>query len=306
MVTARAQSRSLPLGVALLVLTVASTIGAQEKVNRGRAVDREVSLRIFNLAGSVRVVGWARDSVAVTGTVAVGDRFMMGGTASGMKLGVESPPATSTGGRSELQVYVPADSRVWVKGGATTIVVAGVTGGLDLASVEGSVEVTGSPRELRVETMSGQVTIDGSPAWVRAKTATGRLTMRGGSDDAGLSTVSGALTVEGGRFGRGSFQSVSGDVSFGGRPDEMGSLAFDSHGGRIELRLPRDAGAEFDLRSLRGTIEDELFGRRPAPGRQGRGQQLGFVHRGGGTSIVATTFRGRILLRALPVPAAAR
>ena len=306
MSTHRARSLSLTLGSALLACGLVSAIGAQEKVSRGRAVDRDVSLRIFNLAGSVRVVGWARDSIAVTGSVAAGDRFMMGGTPSGMKLGVESPPATSTGGRSDLQVHVPVGSRVWVKGGATTIVVEGVTGGLDLASVEGSVDVTGSPRELRIETMSGHVTIDGSPAWVRAKTATGRLTMRGGSDDAELSTVSGALAVEGGRFGRGSFQSVSGDVAFGGRPDEAGSLAFDSHGGTIELRLPRDAGAEFDLRSLRGTIADELFGRRAAPGRQGRGQQLAFVHRGGGTSIVATTFRGRILLRGLPLPAAAK
>lgn len=306
MIRSRRRLRARPLTLALVALAFATPLEAQTKVAQGRAVDRDVSLRIFNLAGSVRVVGWARDSIAVVGSVAAGDRFMMGGTPSGMKLGIETPPASTTGGRAHLEVRVPAGSRVWVKGGATTIAVEGVSGGLDLASVEGAVQVAGSPRELRVETMSGDITIDGSPVWIRAKTATGRLTMRGGSDDAELSTVSGALAVDGGRFGRGSFQSVSGDVTFAGRPDESSALAFDSHGGTIELRLPRDTGADFDLRSLRGTIADEIFGRQPVPGRQGRGQLLAFAFRGGGASIVATTFRGHIVLRALPLPAAAK
>ena len=77
--------------------------------------------------------------------------------------------------------------------------------------------------------MDGDVEIDGSPAWLRAKSATGRITLRGAPEDVGLSTVSGAIVVDApaGSVGiaRGRFESVTGDVRFGGAVARGGALA---------------------------------------------------------------------------------
>ena len=61
--------RSLVRGTTILLaalLATAASADAQARVDRRMGTERDVSLRIFNLAGSVRIIGWDHDSVAVT------------------------------------------------------------------------------------------------------------------------------------------------------------------------------------------------------------------------------------------------
>ena len=59
--------------------------------------------------------------------------------------------------------------------------------------------------------------VAGSPSWLRAKTATGSITFQGASSDVGLSTVSGPIKVDGGIFERAKLETVTGDITFGGK-----------------------------------------------------------------------------------------
>jgi DUF4097 and DUF4098 domain-containing protein YvlB len=282
-------------------LTAAAPLVAQEKTVQRYAVTPTASIRVFGDVGSLRIVGWDRDSVVIAATLPAGARLdaSRGGQApkpaSGMKIYVEAPRVPARDARLELRV--PARARVWAKSGSADVEVTGLTGGLDLNIVGGSARVACSPAELQVESMDGSVTIEGSPAWLRAKTATGDIVMRGGSDDAGMSTVSGTIRVGEGRFERAKFTSVTGPIVFAGDLARGATLDFDTHSGPIELRLMRAADAEVDFATVTGTIENTFNTRRPITGREGRGMELGFTSGTGRGRIFARSFKGNIHLR---------
>ena len=302
---------------ALVALAVLATLGAArlpaqervahaERVARGHALDSAGSVRIYSLAGSVRVVGWRRDSVAITGSVPGGERLMSGGGRTGIKVVVEPAEGRAAAGAggaglargAELVVRVPVGARVWVKTASAELRVTGVRGGLDLNAVDGPIRVVGSPRELSAETMNGTVNVDGAPAWMRAKTATGAITLRGAGGDVRLSSVSGPVTVSGGRFEQLAIETVTGAVRVGGSVAPSGALTVDTHAGDVELRLPRAFAGDIHAASVTSGIENRLTAARPVVGRGARGSELHSA--GGGPKVTVRSFKGRVAL--LPAP----
>jgi hypothetical protein len=289
------------LGLAMLCALAAAPAVAQQTIAQRFAVTPTASIRIFGDVGNLRIIGWDRDSVVLTGILPTGARMdasrggRPGKPAPGMKIYVEVARAPAPD--AKLEIRVPAGARVWAKSGSADVDVIGLTGGLDLNIVGGSVRVACSPAELQVESMDGSVTIEGSPAWLRAKTATGDIVLRGGSADAGLSTVSGAMRIGEGRFERGKFTSVMGPIVFAGDLARGATLDFDTHGGPIELRLTPRLDAEFDVATVTGTIENTLTERRPIAGREGRGMELAFTSGIGRARVLVRSFKGNIYLR---------
>jgi hypothetical protein len=284
------------------MLAAAAPLHTQQTVAQRFAVTPTASIRLFGDVARLRIVGWDRDSVVVTGTLPAGARLdaSRGGDpdrpSSGMKIYVEVPRSPAPDAKLELRV--PARARVWSKSGSADVEVTGLTGGLDLNIVGGSARIVCSPAELQVESMDGSVTIEGSPAWLRAKTATGDIVLRGGSEDAALSTVSGAMRIGEGRFERAKLTSVTGPIIFAGDLARGATLDIDTHGGPIELRLATRLDADVDAATVTGSIENTLTARRPIAGREGRGMELGFTSGSGRARIVVRSFKGNIHLRA--------
>lgn len=272
---------------------------ATQRVEIRRAATPDISVRISGTIGALRIIGSATDSLVLTGTIPRGARFDGFDAGKGIeplrgaKMFIDVPDDRALASGT-LELRVPAGARVWAKAGMSAIEVTGVTGGLDLNIVGGSIRVNASPRELNIESMDGTVTVDGNPSWLRVKTAAGDIVMNGSSEDAAFTSVSGTTRVGGGRFDRARLESVTGPIEFSGAPVRGGSLTFDSHSGAITLRLDPTAGADIEANSIAGTIENQLTRQRPLMGRDGRGQELGTVIGGGGAHILVRTFKGVI------------
>ena len=256
----------------------------------------EGAFRVMNMVGSVVVHGWSKDTVLIRGTLAPGDQFYAGGGYTGAKMFIESandrnPKPTN------LEIWVPARARLWVKTATAPIDVDGVDGGLDLYTVSATIEVTGNPRELNAEAIDGDIHITGSPAWLRAKSASGAITFRGSSSDAGFSTVSGVVKVEGGPFERTKIETVTGNVSFSGRVERSGTLDFDTHSGSVDIAVPDKTGASFSVVSIAGTITNNVSRGIPTAGRFGRGSELTTEIGDPGAKISVRTFKGAVTLR---------
>jgi len=88
-------------------------------------------------------------------------------------------------------------------------------------------------------------------------------------------------------------ETVSGTVVYQGRLDRRSSLDIQTHSGDVELRLPRDTGAEFDLHSIDGAVQVALSPKGPFP-KPVRGKPLFFGSGGGGANVVVRTFKGGI------------
>jgi hypothetical protein len=273
---------------------------SQQKVDIRRAATSTVSVRLNGALGNVRVIGWDRDSIALTGGLAAGSRLEGGpqnapGPATGMKFYVEATDQASERG-NRLELRVPKNARVWIKSGSADIEASAITGGLDLNIVGGSVRVTGTPRELIVESMDGSVVFNGTAGYARLKTATGDLSMQGGGDDISLTSISGNITVADGSAQRGRFESVTGSITYAGDVARGGEARFDTHSGAIELRFAANANAEIDAATITGTIENGLTPRRPSVGREGRGMELYTSSGTGGARVQVRSFKGNVKL----------
>lgn len=285
--------------VSLALCCTARATHAQRTIEIRRAVTPTVSIRISGAFAELSIHGWKKDSTVITGSIPSDARFDGGFvTSSTPSAGGKYYMETATGVPSgKLDLYVPEGARVWAKSGSAKIEAEGVTGGLDLNIIGGSVHVRGNPHELTIESMDGSVTVEGSPAWTRLKTATGDIGLAGNSDDASLTTVSGTIRVVAGRFDRARVESVTGDVLFAGEVVHGGSLDIDTHSGAIDIMMSPKAGAEFDVASVAGTIENTLTNRQAVPGREGRGQEIGFTTGAGGARVYVRTFKGNVRLQ---------
>jgi hypothetical protein len=283
------------------ILAAAPYAASQQVVESRRAVTATASVRISGTFAELRIRGWNKDSVVITGSVPNDAHFAggflapAGGPSPGAKFFVESPTGVPAG---TLELRVPVGARVWAKAGSATIDAEGVTGGLDLNVIGGSVHVTGSPRELTVEAMDGAITVEGAAPWARLKTASGNITLGTGSEDAAVTTVSGDIHVAG-RYERLRLSSVTGPVAFNGDIVRGGSLDVDTHSGTVDLRFPPKLSADVDIATMSGRIENAFNKRSPIPGREGRGEELAFTAGTGGARIYVRSFKGNVKLSQL-------
>lgn len=269
----------------------------EQRVDRRLAVDPDVSIRIHNLAGSIRIEGWNRDTLAVSGTVTGGadNRFFIGGNRRAAKMGVEGPMELDQP-PAHLYIRVPARARVWVKSATANITLSGLHGGIDAFSTSGNIRFEGEPDQLNAETMDGNIDVTAGGTWIRTKTASGTITLRGPGEDVGATTVSGSINLLSSGMRRVRVESVTGDLGFSGWLTRDGALTVENHSGTIDILLPSDIFADFELSSYHGTIRNEFRAFSPRPGQTGS-EQVFSNGEGGGADITVRTFKGNIVLR---------
>jgi hypothetical protein len=292
--------RIYPAALLIAALIAAPVVSeGQQKVDVRRLVSRDVYVRVNGAFGTLRVIGWEKDSLVMTGSLPKDARFdpamgsAIGAPVTGVKFYIEGAASSSAVGT--LTLFVPAGASVWAKSGSATIDVTGITGGLDLNIIGGAITVNGNPRELNIESMDGTVTVNGTPTWLRAKTASGDVIIRGSCTDLGITTVSGTVTIRDGLFERSRVESVTGNISFGGTVTRAGSLLMDSHSGAIELFIGK-MSVDVDATTITGTITNNVTTRRPTPGREGRGEELTLSIGTGEARATLRSFKGNIQL----------
>jgi hypothetical protein len=269
-----------------------------------RKVDQRVPfgqggfVRIHNMAGSVQVIGWDRDTVAVTGSVweTKTERFDMHAYGDGVKMGVWDPDAAAVK-PSVLEVRVPRGSHVWVKTGSADITIDGVQGGTEAISVTGRIRVAGTPREVFAESMGGAIDVAADTRTVRVATASGHIAVRGAIVDASARTVSGDLTVDGSQFERGRFESVDGDIRYSGEIGRGSWLDFINHSGIVEFTLPPKVAAEFVVSTFEGGLDDRYGVRVTYGGNKLKGKEMSFTIGMGGGHVAVRNFKGQVVLR---------
>ncbi len=289
------------LRVALLccaLLAWAGDAAAQRTIDERRPAPSSGPVRIHVYSGSVRVSGWSHDTIAVTGRVqeSGGDRFYMGVSAQGSKLGIW-PQQSDTLPPSELDVRVPHGSSVWIKTVTADVIVQNIAGGVDLYSVGGRMEIHGSPRELHTETMAGAIAVDVETRSARLRTGSGSIDVRGHIADAAAQSVSGDITVTGDEVERGRFESVDGDIHFTGNVQRAAMLEFINHSGAVALALPAATAADVLVSTYDGALHNTFPARTTESSNRFKGREYTFTLGGGGAQIAVRTFDGDVEVR---------
>ena len=317
-------TRNLTLGLAAAALLAALPAQAQREVNARHDASATGRVEIQMNQGSLRVIGWARREVQVTGTVArPGDRVELDGGGSSVEVRVAGRNG-SRGGPATLEVRVPAGSTVEIMAGAAPITISGVTGSVEAVSQGGPITVQGNPRAVEVVSHSGGVTVEGQTdrlnvtamsggvrvtANVRQRaeivSMSGPVDLLGSVNELDLTAMSGPVRVANaggrveieavsggvtlnGRGLRGNVQSVSGSVVVGGSLG--GPLSVESHSGNVELLLPGGTAAQVEVTTYSGAFRSD-FGN----GRGSRHERQVSIGRGGPV-VSITTFSGDVKL----------
>jgi hypothetical protein len=283
------------LGFAAL-LSFAARAAAQSAndgpVIGARHVRPNSAFKIWNPAGTVRLLAWDRDSVVMRGRVPKTEQTMFGGNSESMKLGIEGHWNTGAANPAALVIYLPRRGKVSIKTISADIDAVDVSGWF--YTVSGSIHLSGRATSIEVESMTGNLDLDVTSPWIRARTGDGHLLLRGRPEDVDAATISGTLDVATTTPLRGQFSSVSGDIHYAGSPASGGIFEFSNHSGGIELALPTSAAGSFALSSVVGAIDNRLSPVKPAtaPSRSMR-----FTLGRGGASVTVRTFKGAIRLR---------
>jgi hypothetical protein len=281
----------------LVALCVAGGIAAQSNATdgpllRARHATPAPQIKMFNPAGSVRIVGWNRDSIVMRGRIAQGEAFYLVGSDSEMKLGITEHSDNRPMAPCDLVIYLPKHSRVSLKTVTGSITGSDVSGWF--YTVSGGVRLSGSATTIDVQSMSGNVDLNVVTPWARARTGDGNLLIRGEPQDVDASTIGGTLSIASAAILRGQFGSVSGDVHYAGSPAAGAIFDFSNHTGAIDLLLAKSVSGVFSLSSILGAIENGFSEVRPIASTP-RSIRLSLGR--GGAQVTARNFKGTIRLR---------
>ncbi len=247
-----------------LVLLSPALAGRAVDQTRLASADGEVSIEL--IAGSVRIIGWDRDEVWITGTI--GDD-------------VEELDVSSSSDRVSIEVVLPHDGRRRIRDADADLEIHVPTGSsVETETVSADISVEGVSGTVEMESVSGDITIEGAMREVEAATVSGDIHLT--SDDP---------------LREGEFASVSGDIEFRAALDASGEFSFETVSGDIELRLPSNTSAEFSVETFSGKIDNEFGPEAEKDSKYLPSKSLEFSTGSGSASVEVESFSGRISLR---------
>ena len=290
-------SRRHTLGAAALAVLLPTAALAQDRVQEARPAPADGIVQIENAAGSVRVIGWDRAEVAVTGTLGHGaEGLTLRGDKRYTRVQVETG-GNPHGVHSDLEVRVPAGGDVSIESFGATIEISGVNGQVAAETVNGDIRVSGAARKVRAESVNGSVSVSGAAGLVQAESVNGGVTVRGGGGEVDASTVNGPLTVAGSSFSRAVLETVNGHLRFEGGLGAGASLDVSTVSGEVELVLPATTAADFSVSTFSGEVRNELGPAARRAGRYTTEKDLTFSTGGGGANVTVETLSGSITIR---------
>jgi len=279
-----------------VALAIAATAGWSDDIDETRPFEAGGRVIVDNLAGTVRVEGWDRDEIRVTGEL--GRRvervdFEVDGDRA--RIEVVIPRRARNVGGTDLEIWIPRESELRVKTVSASIDVIDVDGELDLETVSGDVDVRARTSLLRAQSVSGDVEVDGEIDDVELESVSGDIVIHRARGEVRASTVSGTVEISPDcEAEEGYFQSVSGDVEFEGVIAEDGRYEFESHSGSVRVVLDGDVNADVEVSTFSGSIRNEVGPEPRRKGRYGPGEEVSFTLGDGGAELSISSFSGGI------------
>ncbi len=287
----------------LLLTTVpfAASLWADQRVEETRPAEPDARIEIDIVSGSIRVTGWDREEVRVTGTIGDDvDALEFSGSARSLSIELDVPEEWGRRHRdidADLDISVPLQARLTVETVSADITVSNLSGTAELGSVSGQVRLTGRPDRAELESVSGDIRVDGDQTAISAETVSGQIELRGVAESVEAASVSGDIEVFANRVDRASFESVSGSIDFTGSLGPGARLDAEAHSGNVTLELPADTSATFEIETFSGNIENEFGPPAEKSGGFTPSKWLKFTTGSGEARITVESFSGNVRLK---------
>lgn len=260
--------------LSLVVLgSACATAQAQSSVNERHPLASGGRVELENIAGQVRVRGWDRDEVSLTGQLGEGQQLDVQNSANRVQLKVIYPQNSRNSGGAVLELRVPRGAVLQAQTVSADLDLADINlARLQAQTVSGDLSAQGKAQESQLSTVSGSLLANVATQRLRANTVSGRLRAgQGAAGDIALETVSGSIGLEAGKLSRLRAETVSGSMDLGvAGLAPGGSVELQTVSGSIGLRLPKDISAQLRVETFSGDIDSdagEVERPRYGPGR---------------------------------------
>jgi DUF4097 and DUF4098 domain-containing protein YvlB len=276
---------------------VASPAGAGTPINQRATADPSGAVEISNVAGTVRVTGWDRNEVEVTGELGEGtERLEFAVVDKVTRVKVILPGRANNVDDTDLVVRVPAASRLAVTTVSADIEVQDVTGAQRLQTVSADIRTEAAAEDVECKSVSGDVAVNGSgkKALVTITTVSGDAMALKVAGEVNANTVSGNLTLGLGETSRSRLRSTSGDLTMAAVLAADGRLDVESISGDVRLELHGPVNAEFDVTSFNGEIRNCFGPKAVSTSEYAPGKELQFREGQGTGRVRIKTLNGDI------------
>lgn len=281
---------------AALVAPVVAAPAAPVKVDRRVATTGTTGLLVTNVAGSVRVSGWERPEVQVTGEMGAGvERLDVLRDGSSIVVKVVLPRGKPTRDASaHLRISVPSAHAVELSTVSADIDVTGTRAGLEVQTVSGDLRVDCDCTEVALKSVSGdgQLKAAGRTRQVGIDTVAGDFTLRGIAGNLEVASISGDLNIGESALGDVRVRSTSGDVQLDTRANANTAVQIETVSGDSRIALRGATGLAIDARSFSGDIAT-CFGASGEPtSKYGPGSKLSHKRGDGSVRVRANSVSG--------------
>lgn len=285
------------MGTVAALVIVASSATAQQRIEEIRPASPSGVVEVANVAGSVTVVGWAREEVQVVGVLGQGtERLDFESGPQRTTVRVVLPRNCRACEGSDLTIRVPTASAVEVAAVSADISVHDITGRCVLKSVSGKIQVRGNPSWVEARSVSGDVRLRGVRTPVRAKSVSGAVIIEGAAGSVEASSVSGRIQVRGHGVARVELAATSGSILLEGSLAPGARVEAKSVSGDMTLVLPHDTVGDFEITTFSGSIRNEFGPQAQRVSQYFSERELSFSTGSGGARIVLQSFSGSITL----------
>jgi len=289
--------RSMTLCAAAAMLAASPAVRAGTPINERAAADPAGSVEVSNVAGTVRVTGWDRNEVEVTGELGKGTEKLEFAVADKVtRIKVILPGKSYDVEETDLVIHVPAASRLSVNTVSADIEVQGLLGAQRLQSVSADIRTAAAGEDVECKTVSGDVAVNGSfkKGLLTITTVSGDATALRVAGEVNANTVSGDVTLGLGETNRSRVRSTSGDLTLAALLAADGKIDAESISGDVRLELVGAVNAEFDISSFNGEIRNCFGPKAVSVSEYAPGKELRFREGQGTAHVRIKTMNGDI------------
>jgi len=289
--------RSMTLFAAAALLAASPAIRAGTPISERAAADPAGSVEVSNVAGTVRVTGWDRNEVEVTGKLGKGNEKLEFAVADKVtRIKVIMPGKSYDVEETDLVIHVPAASRLSVNTVSADIEVQGLLGAQRLQSVSADIRTAAAGEDVECKSVSGDIAVNGSfkKGLLTITTVSGDATALRVAGEVNANTVSGDVTLGLGETNRSRVRSTSGDLTLAALLAADGKLDAESISGDVRLELVGAVNAEFDISSFNGEIRSCFGPKAVSISEYAPGKELRFREGQGSAQVRIKTMNGDI------------
>ncbi|MBU8871650.1 MAG: DUF4097 domain-containing protein [Gemmatimonadales bacterium] len=276
-----------------------NTALAEQEISESGSASAKGMVYVENLAGSVKIKGWDKNEIEVTGTLdekAKKLNFETGKKKSIIEV-VYPRRVKNIEEGSHLVIMIPRGSSLEVECVSADVEISGVEGHIEVEAVSSNVEIDGPCLSTDVDVISGSVTLTDPGEEVEVDCISGQVQITGHQADVRVESISGEVSLDFDLFRNLSVESISGTMRISGDLDSSGSFALDLHSGNLILMVPSKVSADFEAHTFSGDIETDFGYEGEKTSKYLPGQELEFSTGGGGADVEINTFSGDINIR---------